>query len=161
MNHLDICLKQLPKDKRDDFIQYVKNLLTNDQWYGIDEEFLGFIDDYISLRDLIERHIIEPSDMWQERNFIIYDVGCAAALQHVFFGKCKGYVGINPPGPPIPQFFLPKCSFYSGYLSEVINELDIDYENSFGIANMSILYSSNCDSELELFNKSFKRKFII
>jgi hypothetical protein len=70
-------------------------------------------------------------------------------------------VGIDLPGTPIPKFFLPRCSFYSGYLSHVIDRLDIDYENSFGIANMSILYGRNSTVELEIFNKAFKRKFII
>jgi len=147
-------------------VRYVHNLLDNDQWYGIDHTFLGFMDDYESLKGLIERHIIEESNdgPWKfhnGRNFVIYDVGCATALQHVFFGKCKGYVGISPPGPPIPQFFLPNCTFYSGYLSEVIDQMDIDYDNSFGIANMSILYDRRESDELEIFNRVFKRKFII
>ncbi|MCK9567589.1 hypothetical protein M0R72_01405 [Candidatus Pacearchaeota archaeon] len=163
-NHIQLCAEQLPESSRPEFIRYVNDLLDKDQWYGIGPDFLGFMDDYVSLRDLIERHIVEPSDgiiSWKESNFIIYDVGCATAIQHVFFGKCKGYVGISPPGPPIPQFFLPRCSFYSGYLSEVVDEMDIDYENSFGIANMSILYDRRESDELEIFNRVFKRKFII
>jgi hypothetical protein len=161
MYHFDLCTEQVPEHIRPEFISYVKDLLHNDQWYGLDTEFLGFMEDYVSLRDLLQRHIIENGDYWEEHNFVIYDVGCATALQHVFFGKFKGYVGIDLPGPPIPKFFLPRCSFYSGYLSEVIDQIDIDYENSFGIANMSVLYNRNCERELEIFNKVFKRKFII
>ena len=164
-NHIKLCAEQLPESSRPEFIQYVNDLLKKDQWYGIDADFLGFMEDYASLRDLIERHIVEPTTdgrcMWGGRNFIIYDVGCATAIQHVFFGKCKGYVGISPPGPPIPRFFLPKCSFYSGYLSEFVVHTEIDYDNSFGIANMSILYDRNERDELEIFNRVFKRKFII
>lgn len=160
-NHIKLCSEQLPENNRLEFIEYVNDLLRKDQWYGIDPEFLGFMEDYVALSSLLEKHIIEPSDFCIGKNFVIYDVGCATAIQHVFFSKFKGYVGISPSGPPIPKFFLPKCSFYSGYLSEVINHIDIDYENSFGIANMSILYQCRNSNELEIFNKSFKRKYIM
>lgn len=123
---------------------------------------LGFMEDYATLAELIGRHIIEPLEgMIEGQNFIIYDIGCATALQHVFFGKFLGYVGVSPPGPPVPNFFLPNCKFYSGHLSDVVWSMDIDYEHSFGIANMSILHDPHCNTDLKIFNEVFKRKFIM
>lgn len=169
-NHIKLLADQLPPETRPEFRAYVNELLDIDQWYGIDPTFLGFMEDYQTLAELINRHITEEcfEGLIRGKNFVIYDIGCAAALQHVFFGKCIGYVGVSPLKNfgtgldiPEPRFFLPNCKFFNGYLSEVIGTMDIDYENSFGIANMSILYDSSQQTDLEIFNRAFKRKFII
>ena len=161
-NHIKLLADQLPKESRPELREYIKELLSIDQWYGIDPTFLGFMEDYAALAKIIGQHIYEAHPgIIDEKNFVIYDIGCATALQHVFFGKCTGYVGVSPPGPPIPKFFIPNCKFYSGYLSDVVDSMEIDYDNSFGIANMSILYNHNEASELEIFNRVFKRKFVI
>ena len=161
-NHIKLLSDQLPKESRPEFREYIKELLSIDRWYGIDTTCLGFMEDYAALANLISHHICEGYlGITQEKNFVIYDIGCSTALQHVFFGKYTGYIGVSPPGPPVPKFFLPNCRFYSGYLSEVVDTMEIDYDNSFGIANMSILYDRNEASELEIFNRVFKRKFVI
>lgn len=169
-NHIKLLADKLPPETRPEFRAYVNELLDIDQWYGIDPTFLGFMEDYQTLAEIIGRHITESDfdGIIQGKNFVIYDIGCAAALQHVFFGKCIGYVGVSPlknfgngPDVPEPRFFLPNCKFFNGYLSEVVDAMEIDYERSFGIANMSILYDSSQITDLEIFNRVFKRKFII
>lgn len=161
ISHLELLRGYVLERSRQDFTQYVRKLLREDQWYGIDHTFLGFMEDYALLSKMIRSHTIEPSKYCSGRQFTIYDVGCATALQHVFFGDCLSYVGIDVAWGPEPKFFLPNCSFHKGKLSEVINSLEIDPENSFGIANMSILYDSSCETDLELFNRVFKRKYLM
>lgn len=52
--------------------------------YGLDPEFLGFLQQYYCLSQCIPK------------NRVIYDMGCNAAIQSVFFLEHAGYVGLDP-----------------------------------------------------------------
>lgn len=159
-NHLDLLESLLPIEQQEDFRKYTLDLLEKDQWYSIDPEFLGFLEDYQDYASIIQRHIWVDPLTKVPREYTIYDVGCATALQHIFFDKCPGYVGIDYPGPPTPRFFRPNCKFVEGRFSDVVGTLGIDPNKSIGIANMSLLYRGGGPKDLEAFDQAFKRKFI-
>jgi hypothetical protein len=164
---LRLLLQALPKNRRDEFEAYIDQLVRNDEHYGIDHTFLGFIVDYYYLSRILQQHIIqETADKLifiPARNFLVFDIGCAAAVQHVFFSKCSGYVGIDMSiGPQEPKFFCDNCTFISGRFADLVKsgELKIP-DDAFGIANMSLLYQYGNEEDIEWFNEVFKHKFII
>jgi len=70
-------------------------------------------------------------------------------------------VGIDMIGEPEPKFFRDNCRFVKGRFSDVVEGLKIDGHNSIGIANMSLLYFETDDNALALFDRTFRRKFVL
>lgn len=174
-NHIEILKQSLDPDKHNEFSNYIDWLLKNDQWFGLDGSFLGFVDDYLDLSRILRRHTIRSKRSEnihvEGRNFIVYDIGCAAALQHVFFGWVHEYVAIDSERFPEPKFFNSNCRFVRGRFKDLIEsgELSIEPDKknlaSYGIANMSLLYQfphiPGQIHDLDLFNNLFNRKHII
>ena len=164
-----LTLKEyVAEERRPEFCAYVQEML--DEGRGdIDHDFLGFIADYILYAELLERKLSTHKAM-SEGPFgrgplpplTVYDVGCASALQHVVFPPDIHYVGVDVfPQRPAPKFFRPNCRFVSGRWSEVADQLDIHPKYSIGIANMSLLYSMSEESEMAVFDRKFRSKFVL
>jgi hypothetical protein len=171
MRQLRCLLRAAPSCKRENFKAYMGSVIKNDECFGIDATFLGFIEDYYLLAKMMKNHCYGKKPYSTHRiprpyrNFIIYDIGCATAFQHVFFKKCTKYIAIDY-NIPKPEFFTDNCQFVNGKFSDLIKsgeliipgDTDVDV---FAIANMSLLYQAGNEEDVELFNKLFKRKFII
>lgn len=174
-NHIELLNLALDPEKRKDFSDHISWLIENDQWFGIDGYFMGFIEDYWDLSRILRRHTIHSKESnnirIRGRNFIVYDIGCATALQHVFFGWAHEYIAIDSGRFPEPKFFNNNCRFIKGRFKDLIESgeltIDPDKENlaSFGIANMSLLYQfpriPGQIHDLNLFNDLFDRKHVI
>lgn len=168
-SHVSLLVDAAPPERRDEVREYIHWLLDNDEWFGIDHTFLGFMDDYEHIAALVNAriHVTPPSAkpspftfLDLDRNYTVYDIGCASALQHLFFGRAKGYVGVSLGLFPEPKFFLPNCRFVRGRFSEVVGTLNIG-RDAIGIANMSILYDRDTRGELDAFDKVFTRKIVL
>lgn len=167
MTQIKLLLRALPKKRRVEFQAYVDQLVRNDECLGIDHTFLGFIDDYHHLSQILQSHIIQESKsrivFIPARNFHVFDIGCAGAVQHVFFSKCSSYVGIDSDTRLLePKFFCDNCTFIRGRFADLVNNGKLHIPNdAFGIANMSLLYQYGNKEDVQLFNTLFKHKFII
>lgn len=158
-------LKYVSDEHRKDFFAYV-NAYIESADYEFDASFVGFIDDYVNFAALLKRKadIHDSRPPWESRPrppLTVYDVGCAGALQHLVFDPRIHYVGIDMIAEPEHKFFRPNCRFVHGRFSEVVESLNIDRENSIGIANMSLLYFASDDDATGLFDRTFKRKFVL
>jgi hypothetical protein len=167
--HYSMLLDVAPPERREEVRQYIRWLLDNDEWFGIDETMLGFMEDYEHIAALVNARIhvtpagAKPSPFTfldLDRNYTVYDIGCSSALQHLFFGRAKGYVGVDHGNHPEPKFFLPNCRFVRGRFSEVVDTLGIG-RDAIGIANMSILYDRDRVDELKAFDRVFERKVVL
>ena len=158
-------IKYVAPERRADFSKYV-NALIDSADYEFDPTFVGFISDYIAFATILDRKadLQDVRPPWDDRPkppLTIYDVGCGGALQHLVFDHRIHYVGIDMIGEPEPQFFRPNCRFVKGRFSDVVEGLKIDRQNSIGIANMSLLYFESDDNALALFDRTFRRKFVL
>jgi hypothetical protein len=160
-------LKYVPPENRTDFSKYVNDLIASAD-YEFDPTFLGFISDYIAFASILDRKvdIHESRPPWdRDRSprapLTIYDVGCGGALQHLVFDSRIHYVGIDMIAEPEPKFFRPNCRFVKGRFSDIVESLQIDRQSAIGIANMSLLYFETDDSALALFDRTFRRKFVL
>lgn len=162
--HYSMLLDVAPPERREEVRQYIRWLLDNDEWFGIDETMLGFMEDYEHIAAMLQSHIHEAVPglpfLTKDINYVVYDIGCSTALQHLFFGRLKGYVGVDLGNAPEPKFFLPNCRFVRGRFSEVVDTLGIG-RDAIGIANMSILYDRDCAAELKAFDRVFERKVVL
>lgn len=82
---IELLLEVCPEAQRAALEAHIHDLCLNDEWYGIDESFLGFMADYEDLARMLKRHVHTGCLGMPDRNFTIYDVGCATGLQHLFF----------------------------------------------------------------------------
>lgn len=158
-------IKYVAPERRADFSKYVNELIESAD-YEFDATFLGFISDYIAFATILNRKvdIHESRPPWDNRPkppLTIYDVGCGGALQHLVFDPRIHYVGIDMIGEPEPKFFRENCRFVKGRFSDVVESLKIDGRSAVGIANMSLLYFETDDSALALFDRTFRRKFVL
>ncbi len=158
-------IKYVTPEYRKDFSKYVNELIDSAD-YAFDVTFLGFISDYIHYAGLLERKVsihdtCPPWDKAPKPPLTIYDVGCGGALQHLVFDPRIHYVGIDMIGEPEPRFFRPNCRFVKGRFSEVVESLKIDPRNSIGIANMSLLYFAPDDDAVQVFDRTFRQKFVL
>ena len=152
---------RVPEERRKEFVSYVEAIIEAES-YAFDPNFLGFIRDYIAYNDLIAGRANLPLGLGQERPpTTVYDVGCAHALQHLVFAPWIHYVGIDvsETGPGV-KFFRDNCTFIKGAWRDVAPTLKIQRECAVGIANMSLIYFAGPD-EIELFDRTFKRKFVV
>ena len=164
---IDPILAASPLKLRPEIKAYIFDLCRKDEWYGIDPESLGFMQDYVDIARMLARHSWRATPApWGNQTmitpgqaFTIYDVGCATALQHMLFAPDVKYIGIDSCGAPEPRFFRPGCTFIRGKFSEVVQDLEIA-PNAFGIANMS-LFCGGSVVELEAFDKAFRRKWVL
>ena len=128
----------------------------------IDEGFMGFIDDYVNLAEILRRHTVRmpPGHRLpvQSITWTVYDIGCAAGFQQVLFPFADAYVGIDSHCKP-PRL-MPNSTFIHGRFAEVVESLHIDRPRSFGIANMSLAYTGHAD-DLEAFDRAFLHKYIL
>lgn len=130
------------------FINYIDKCIEMAQG-DIGWEFLGFMEDYMHLVELIPE------------KFIVVDVGCAYGFQHIMFKNHKGYIGIDAGGINCnPKAFTKNAKFIKGKFRDVVSQGKIIItDQMFGVDNMSLLYSSDNRLDIYLFNKFFKRKF--
>lgn len=158
-------IKHVAPDQKQAFSKYVNELIESAD-YEFDPTFLGFISDYSAFAAILNHKvdIHEARSPWHKGPkppLTVYDVGCGGALQHLVFDSRIHYVGIDMIGEPEPQFFRPNCRFVKGRFSDVVASLKIDARNSIGIANMSLLYFMPDDDALGLFDRTFRRKFVL
>jgi len=159
-NPMATLLRYVPKDQHEAFKNYVGEAIAAARG-DIDWDFLGFIDDYEHIGSLVRARTHEKTSFTREHKYTIYDVGCANAWQHVFFPMAKRYVGIDPLLPtPEPRFFVGDCEFVLGTLPEVADLLEVDRDNSIGIANMSLAYTGR-PGDFETFDRLFMRKIVL
>jgi hypothetical protein len=159
-DHAATLLRYVPEDKRDEFKSYLSEAVELGRG-DIDWDFLGFMDDYENIAQLVQARTHQETSFSAEHAYTVYDVGCANAWQHVFFPMARKYVGIDCLMPrPEPRFFVGDCEFVLGRFAEVMDKLAIDPENSIGIANMSLVYVGRPD-DLAAFDRAFKRKIIL
>ena len=164
MNHYQFLASKLPEEKRAEFRALV-NAAEDSPGCDIDDGFLGFIEDYVDLAAIIERHTIRWPEgtgpiFLAQHTWTVYDVGCASGFQHVLFPFAVRYVGIDgwfPNGLPTP--LLPNAEFIHGRFADIADSLKVEREWSFGIANMSLAYLGRQD-DLEAFDRLFLHKFM-
>ena len=157
-------LSFVPDDKKQEVSDYIDAISKDERYmFDADHTFVGFMGDYINYADILVQMakiqmIGNPFLKKRGPPLIVYDVGCSTALQHIVFDPMIHYVGIDY-GQPEPMFFRENCSYVEGKFSEVLEKLNINPYTSVGIANMSLLYGLD-DSELKVFDKVFRRKFV-
>lgn len=88
----------------------------------IDYEFLGFVDTYYHLSHIIPK------------GRVVYDMGCASAVQSWFFRNHKKYIGVDVDLDKDEVLTTPNSVFYSCTISEFISNNSID-NPSFAICN--------------------------
>ena len=162
---LETLLEYVASDRRNDLLRHVRDLCDR-ECYNYDHTFLGFISDYIHYADLILRQV-ETHEHLQTFfpgkgkkvpfHITVFDVGCAAALQHLVFDPRIHYVGIDIQ-ERAPAFFRPNCTYIRGTFGDIVDQLKVGPDD-FGIANMSLLYGSRED--LPAFDRVFTRKFVL
>jgi len=163
LSQMELLLRRVPDDRREDFIEYVEKLVCEDDSVGIDMSFLGFIEDYENFAQLLVRKA-DIREMgarmgWEKQRLTVYDVGCCLALQHVLFDPRINYVGIDIM-KETPRFFRDGCTFIQGRFSDVVGQLAINPTTAIGISNMSLLYGSPAE-ESALFDRTFRKKFVL
>ncbi len=173
MHDRTLLLQHVADARREEFAAYIDDLVRNDDCFGIDGDFLGFMADYVNIAALTERKgrvwkMPRPDEAWGTRirppaskTVTVYDVGCSTALQHILFDEGITYVGIDMGHRrPEPKFFRSDCTFVRGRFAEVVESLNVNPAMAIGVANMSLLYGSN-ESDLELFDRTFRHKIIL
>ena len=168
--HLQLLLDHTPEAQHEALIKWVYSY-CNTLGHDTDESFLGFLDDYLDLAHILERHtIITPkglnlkydlSALISDHVWTVYDIGCASALQHVFFPFATKYIGIDQYSNEGQQFFRSNCEFIKGNFADIYKDLNINRNTSFGIANMSFLYDRDREGNLAAFDACFKHKYVI
>jgi hypothetical protein len=163
---IETILKYVSPERRDALLKYISALIDR-EGYNYDHTFLGFIDDYIHYAELLQRKVdlrdvVDP--FAGQKGFrpkkppiTVYDVGCAAAIQHLVFDPRIHYVGIDCFGPE-PEFFRENCTFIKGKFGDIVHTLKVNPDD-FGIANMSLAYT--CTEDLPIFDRTFRRKFVL
>ena len=118
---------------------------------GIEPAFLGFIEDYYHMANLLAGHC--------KANTIIVDVGCAGAFQQVFFRNFPQYIGIDM-HCHFCQPLQPNASFVQGVFADLVASSQFTItDNMVGIANMSLNYGGS-KADPDAFNL-FKQRIII
>jgi hypothetical protein len=161
MNHYDLLLSKIPPERHQEYRDYLDWIAEQDGFL-LDYEFLGFMDDYQKLAEMLESHILSATPEFmlpRDPNFTVFDVGCSTALQHVLFGRMDAYIGIESYPLPEYRFFTDNATVIPGKFSDVIEGLEIP-RNAVGIAHMSLLYQSGNEKDIQIFNQTFKRKWI-
>ncbi len=142
------------QDPGTEFLSWVDELIDihGEEWQ-MDHEFLGFIKDYYHISQLLSGYHADK--------LTIVDVGCGAALQHVFFKDFKRYIAIDHEFAHV-KLFTDNAEFINKEFSDLLTyeELIIEPELTIGIANMSLLYNPRLDVIWE-FNNFFMRKIIL
>lgn len=174
-NHCELLLSHVPEDRKAEFSAYMVECM-NAEYSDIEPTFMGFMDEYEKIAELFESRFESGlySKKWRLEHqgdlvcfpdaphYTVYDVGCAEALQHVFFDKAAGYVGIDGCHRSHEvKFVYPNCRYIQGMFSTVVDSLEIDPDKSLGIACMSVLYTVDKKKELEAFDRAFKHKIVI
>jgi hypothetical protein len=163
MTDTERLLRHVAPERREAFLAYVRELVDNDETWGIDGAFLGFMEDYEQIASLLVRKAqvkaVPLFGVSDGGRLVVYDVGCATALQHVVFDSAIEYVGIDFMQPE-PRFFRDGCRYVSGRFSEVLGSLAIDRKYAVGVANMSLLYCAP-RTELEAFDAAFDMKIVL
>jgi hypothetical protein len=161
-------LRYVPEGRHKEFLAYVKKVIDEDEGCSFDGTFLGFIEDYINYAGLLKRKANVHNDgppWWNKTKqppLTVYDVGCCLALQHLVFDSRIHYVGIErSKRVPEPKFFRDNCKFVRGGFKDVVGELNVHYDTSIGISNMSLLYDQPDPEEQALFDKTFRFKFVL
>lgn len=157
MNHLTLLKDHLSQNK--DLSGHIEKLISGGD-FDIDWDFLGFLEDYKSVSEIMSRRIvIQESDWIKPRNFIIVDVGCAAGIQQIFFNDFTQYIGIDQRLGKNKLNFNDNSVFIQGEFSQLVESGEFEItDNMVGIASMSLLYSNN-QQAIKTFD-NFKRKFI-
>ena len=156
---LSTLLTFVPEDRHKEVIAYVRMLMCDSAYQAdIDETFLGFLCDYINYADLLHRKLQTHGYCGSKPPITIVDVGCATALQHLIFDSRIHYIGIDGSEQPEPRFFRPNCAYIQGHFRGVVDKIDVHSE-CYGIANMSLYYGP--EDDLALFDRTFKRKFVL
>ena len=167
---LSTLLKYVSAERRQDLLDYV-SVLFDEEGHSYDHTFLGFISDYIHYAELLQRKVeMRDVDPFEGRigfrakrpPITVYDVGCAAALQHLVFDSRIHYVGIDirarTKPDDGPMIFRDNCTFIKGKFGDVVDQLKVNPDD-VGIANMSLIYT--CGQDLPVFDRTFRRKFIL
>ncbi len=166
---IELLLPYVPEPRRKEFVKHIHELCNRDEHRGdIDPSFLGFMRDYFHYSKLLNRkadvHDAAPFLTYKKTPLppiTIYDVGCCTALQHLFFDPRLHYVGIDRGLKEEPRFFRDNCTFVKGRFLDVVESLKVDKRYAIGIANMSLLYCQSNQEELDLFDRTFRQKFIL
>jgi hypothetical protein len=165
VNDFEFLASKLPTEKRAEF----RALVAVAEFSGcdIDDGFLGFIEDYANLADILERHTIcwpegkGPPGAFPQRTWTVIDIGCANGFQHILFSFADRYIGIDSHFPAgLPKALTPNATFIQGRFADVAPTLKFDLRRTFAIANMSLAYLGQAD-DLEAFNSRFLHKFMI
>lgn len=135
--HYDRCLSEL------------MNLLPKDQWdrvmnhdmCDIDGTFLGFVNVYKNLSELIPKH------------FTIIDFGCAFNPQCFFFKDHRRYVAVDNSG--VEKFKSANCDIHHQSIDAFINE----HGKQFDI-NETFAICSYVPASSTLIRKTFKNVFV-
>jgi len=166
VNHYQLLASRLPEDKLAEFREIVNKAQRKDL-SELDDSFLGFIEDYVDIAAILERHTIRfpksksPRIFVEDRSWKVYDIGCAEGFQHVLFSFADEYIGVDSHfwGDP-PVAVIPNARFVHGRFAEIADSLRIDRRRSFGIANMSLAYLGRED-DIAAFDRLFLHKFVI
>lgn len=129
-------LKLIPPDE-------VKRVLGQPDCY-IDLSFLGFIEIYENLSQIIPQH------------FTIVDLGCAYNTQCYYFTQHKAYIGVDV--EDTIRFKAPNCELFTGTIKKFIDtQLDtLDLDETFAICSyVPPWYDHDC----EFVRKTFKNIF--
>lgn len=170
---IDLLLPYVAEGRRAEFRAYVDEYLRDNET-GLDHGYLGFLDDYVNYASLLVRKAsIQGAGHGAMHHMLgtkrcadcpppltVYDVGCGSAFQHVLFDPRIRYVGIDHGGRREPRFFRDGCTYIRATFSDIVEALAVDPENSIGIANMS-LYYMHPEGDLAVFDRTFRRKFIL
>jgi SAM-dependent methyltransferase len=143
------------------YVDWIHEVVARDgqDWHiGIDLADLGFIRDYRHMAGILDGH--------RRAGTVVVDVGCSTALQHVFFAKFKGYVGIDFQAEQF-KVFTDNAKLVSGDFGDLVESgRFVITEDMVGIANMSLLYSGDPERNersaraLRMFER-FRRKIIL
>lgn len=157
MSHLELLKDYLSQNK--ELGGHIEKLIIGGD-FDIDWDFLGFLEDYQSVSEIMSRRIVVQESNWiKPRNFIIVDVGCAAGIQQIFFNNFTQYIGIDRYLGKHSLNFNENSIFIQGEFSGLVESGEFEItDDMVGIASMSLLYSNN-QKAIKIFDK-FKRKFI-
>ena len=121
----------------------ITKVFGQDNIVDIEPEFLGFIDIYYNLSQIIDK------------NYTVIDFGCGYNAQSFYFMEYKKYIGIDY-WPDLVRFKAPGTEFHNMdinyYITNNINKFDIN--GTFAICS----YVPNLD--YDLIKHTFKNMFI-
>ena len=109
--------------------------------------FLGFVDTYKALSDLIPKH------------FTVIDLGCGFNPQSFFFKDHLKYIAVDS-FQNTKRFMTDNCTFYEMDISDFIEKHISDFylDETFAIMNYVPLWGRN--NHNELVRKHFKNLFV-